>query len=73
MNLQEDEERIERNLVILNGVRRPIIDRISELEGLLSNRGSNLISTGFYELRLEHARAELDYINRIIESEAWRK
>ena len=73
MNAREEEERIDRNLVILNGVRRPIMNRVSELESLLSNRESNLISKGFYELRLEHARAEVDYLNRIIESEAWRR
>lgn len=73
MSAYTEEERIERILTILNGLRRPIQLRVIELESFLNNRNTNVISEGFYKLQLENARAELDYLNRIIESEAWRK
>ena len=73
MSLREDEARTEQILTILNATKRPVVLRVIELEALLENRGTNLIATGFYKLQLEHARAEVDYHNRIIESEAWRR
>lgn len=73
MSTREDEARSEQILTVLNATRRPILIRVKELEDKLDKRSINLISEGFYKLQLEHARAEVDYLNRIIESEAWRK
>lgn len=72
MKHSDEEERISKVITILNGLRRPLVHRMKELEESLQMYGLNMITADFYRLQLQHVRAEVDYLNNLIESQTWR-